>query len=123
MSLRELALAPKSGFRFKNIVVPEWENATVTIREPSAKAWLEWQEIIYPAAEKDEDVQLTAAESAHRNLKADILLFIDILYDNGEQVFNKDDAEALASIYGPVHARIVKQALNLSLNPEEAEKK
>lgn len=123
MSIRDLALAPKSGFRFKSIIVPEWENALVTIREPSAKAWLEWQEVVYPADEKDQDIQLTAAETAHRNLKADILLFIDVIYEDGKQVFTKEDAEAITAIYGPVHARIVKQALNLSITPDEAEKK
>lgn len=122
MSIRDLALSAKSGFRIKKIVVPEWDNAAVTIREPSAKAWLEWQEIIYPEG-VNSDEKLSAAETAHRNMRADVVLFIDILYEGDKQVFDKEDTELVTGIYGPVHARIVKQALNLSLTPDEAEKK
>lgn len=122
MKIRDLVLSAKSGFRSKVITVPEWENAEITIREPSAKAWLEWQEVIYPADGEEAPV-LTATEKASRDLRADVLLFIDILFDGDQRVFNEDDIPNILAIYGPVHARIVKQALNLSLAPDEAEKK
>jgi hypothetical protein len=41
-NLKALALAPMAGFR-KKVTVPEWENAKVIIREPSAEAWIRWQ--------------------------------------------------------------------------------
>ncbi|EAB8221038.1 TPA: phage tail assembly chaperone, partial [Escherichia coli] len=42
-NIRNLALATMSGFRHKTVDVPEWEGATVVLREPSAEAWLRWQ--------------------------------------------------------------------------------
>ncbi len=45
-NIRNLALATMSGFRHKTVDVPEWEGATVVLREPSAEAWLRWQEIV-----------------------------------------------------------------------------
>lgn len=119
-NLRKIALAATSGFRTKEITVPEWEDVTVTIREPSAEAWLQWQDIIKP---HEEGEQLTPAETAHRNMRADVVLFINILLEDGKPVFTLEDLEEVAAVYGPVHARIVKQALNLSLTPDEAEKK
>ncbi len=37
-NIRNLALATMSGFRHKTVDVPEWEGATVVLREPSAEA-------------------------------------------------------------------------------------
>ncbi|HDV9786535.1 TPA: phage tail protein, partial [Escherichia coli] len=45
-NIRNLALATMSGFRHKTVDVPEWEGTTVVLREPSAEAWLRWQEIV-----------------------------------------------------------------------------
>ncbi|STW49882.1 phage tail assembly chaperone [Klebsiella pneumoniae] len=45
LSLKALALAPMAGFRKKEVTVPEWDNAKVIIREPSAEAWIRWQGI------------------------------------------------------------------------------
>jgi hypothetical protein len=47
-SLKALALAPMAGFRKKEVSVPEWDNAKVIIREPSAEAWIRWQGIASP---------------------------------------------------------------------------
>lgn len=118
--LRKLALAASAGFRTKVITVPEWENVEVTIREPSAEAWLRWQEIIKPGEDGEE---LTPAEQAHRNMRADVVLFINILLDGDSPLFSIDDLDEVAAVYGPVHARIVKQALSLAITPDEAEKK
>lgn len=122
MNIRKLALAPKAGFRHKEITVSEWDDAKVIIREPSAQAWLEWQEVIYPEGHENEE-PLSAIERAHRNLKADVLLFIDVLFDGEERVFKKEDVDQVTEVYGPVHARIVKQALDLSISVDTAEKK
>ncbi|NUV06571.1 hypothetical protein MS6203_00898 [Escherichia coli] len=55
-NIRNLALAAMSGFRHKTVDVPEWEGATVVLREPSAEAWLRWQEIVKA---KDDETPLT----------------------------------------------------------------
>lgn len=122
-SLRALALAPMAGFRSKVISVPEWENAKVKLREPSGQAWLEWQQIINPNPEGEPE-KLTAAERALRNKNADVVLFIDVLLNEDDSpVFKTEDKPLIENIYGPVHARLLKQALDLSTSQADAEAK
>lgn len=115
-SLRDLATAPFSAFRRKTVIVPEWEGVSIQIREPSAGAWLDWQEIIQPENEaEDVSISLPRTEKVRRNLRADIVLFVDVLLDEGgEHVFTSNDTEMLVGIYGPVHARLLRQAMDLS---------
>jgi hypothetical protein len=43
-----------------------------------------------------------------------VTLFIDVLHDADEQpVFSVEEAESVAAIYGPVHSRLLKRALDL----------
>ncbi|ELH8384776.1 phage tail protein, partial [Salmonella enterica subsp. enterica] len=114
-------LSRASAFRHTEITVPEWDGVKVVLREPSAEAWLHWQDVIKPG---DTDGELSVSERAHRNLRADVTLFIDVLFDEqGEPVFNKDDFADVEAVYGPVHARLLRQALNLTTDPKEAEGK
>lgn len=124
-ALRTLALAPMSGFRTSVVHVPEWENVSVKLREPSGKAWLEWRQIVNPEQDEgDESQPLSAAQVAHRNMQADVVLFIDVLLDENDQpVFTAEDKSQVEAIYGPVHARLLKQALDLSTSSVTAEKK
>ncbi|OKO99381.1 phage tail protein [Xenorhabdus eapokensis] len=120
--LRALALAPNAGFRSKTVTVPEWGDVTVTLREPSAGAWELWQSIITP--KEEEEQALSAAERTHRNIRGDVVMFIDVLRDEeGEAVFTHEDIEIVAGIYGPVHTRLLQQALELMVSQAEAEKK
>ncbi|EPR9083360.1 phage tail assembly chaperone [Cronobacter dublinensis] len=122
-SLRALALAPMAGFRTKTVTVPEWENATVKLREPSAQAWLEWQQVLNPKQTEGETEELTAAERALRNKSADVVLFIDVLLEeDGSQVFTEEDKAQVEQFYGPVHARLLKQALDLTASVSDVEK-
>lgn len=122
-SLRALALAPMAGFRTKIVTVPEWENATVKLREPSAQAWLEWQQALNPKQGEDKPEELTAAERALRNKSADVVLFIDVLLEeDGSQVFTEEDKAQVEQFYGPVHARLLKQALELTTTAADVEK-
>nr|DAG81296.1 MAG TPA: tail assembly chaperone protein [Caudoviricetes sp.] len=122
-SLRSLALAPMAGFRTKIVTVPEWENARVKLREPSAQAWLEWQQVLNPKQGEGEPEELTAAERALRNKSADVVLFIDVLLEeDGTQVFSEKDKPQVEQFYGPVHSRLLKQALDLTTSAAEVEK-
>lgn len=122
-SLRSLALAPMAGFRTKTVTVPEWENARVKLREPSAQAWLEWQQVLNPKLGEGEPEELTAAERALRNKSADVVLFIDVLLEeDGTQVFSEEDKPQVEQFYGPVHSRLLKQALDLTTSAAEVEK-
>nr|WP_113869625.1 phage tail assembly chaperone [Brenneria salicis]NMN90978.1 tail assembly chaperone [Brenneria salicis ATCC 15712 = DSM 30166]RBP57327.1 tail assembly chaperone [Brenneria salicis ATCC 15712 = DSM 30166]RLM28530.1 phage tail protein [Brenneria salicis ATCC 15712 = DSM 30166] len=120
-SIKALALAPGSGFLTKAIEVPEWDGVKVILREPSAEAWLRWQD----AVKTDEDSEsLSVSERARRNLHADATLFVDILRDeSGDPVFDVDDVEEVESVYGPVHSRLLRQALDIINDTEAAKKK
>lgn len=124
-SLRAIALAPSKAYRTKeNVPVPEWDNRTVTLREPSGDAWVKFREIINPeVAEGAEVPKLTAAQTFLRNKEADVVLFIDVLLDEtGQRVFSDVDQALVSEIYGPVHARLLAQAINLGMSQEEAGK-
>lgn len=120
-SIKSLALAPGAGFLTKAIEVPEWEGVKVKLREPSAEAWLRWQD----ALKTDQDSEaLSVSERARRNLHADTTLFIDILRDEeGQPVFTVDDIEEIETVYGPVHSRLLRQALDIINDAEVAKKK
>lgn len=133
-NLKALALAPMAGFRKKEVTVPEWENAKVIIREPSAEAWIRWQGIASPeqpklpeGQEAPEVPELTPSERAFRTMRAmraDVTLFIDILLDTDLQyVFTVEDTEQVEAIYGPVHSRLLKQALDLIRDADDAKAK
>lgn len=120
-SLKELALAKMSGFRHKIITVPEWGGVKVVLREPSGEGWLRWQEIAKSGTDEEE---VSVSEKAHRNLCADVALFIDVLCDADKQpVFSQEDEEQVREIYGPVHSRLLKQALDLIASAEDAKEK
>ncbi|WP_174868171.1 phage tail assembly chaperone [Pectobacterium polaris] len=120
-SIKSLALAPGAGFLTKAITVPEWEGVKVILREPSAEAWLRWQD----AVKTDDDSELVSvSERARRNLHADATLFVDILRDDdGEPVFGVDEVEEVETVYGPVHSRLLRQALDIINDTEIAKKK
>lgn len=130
-NLKALALAPMAGFRKKEVTVPEWENAEVIIREPSAEGWIRWQAIANPeqpkppeGQETPEAPELTPSERAFRTMRADVALFIDILLDTDLQpVFTVDDTKQVESMYGPVHSRLLKQALDLIRDADDAKAK
>ncbi|KNZ84895.1 phage tail assembly chaperone [Morganella morganii] len=104
------------------VKVPEWNGVAVILREPSSAAWLRWRELMNTGADGDE--KLSEAEQAQRNLRADVVMFSDVLLDEDkERVFSDDDTETVMAVYGPVHARLLKQALDLMTTPDEAEKK
>lgn len=121
-SLRDLALTADSAYRTKIVEVPEWEGATVILREPSGGAWVKFREFV---GESDPDApKMSAAQEFLRNKHADTILLIDVLLDeSGTQIFSESDTDLLVEIYGQVHARLLRQAIALSSSQEYAEKK
>ena len=110
-SLRNVALTASKAYRTKvGITVPEWDGAKVTLREPSGDAWVKFREIV--ASDGEEAPKMTESQKFLLNKEADVVLFIDVLLDeNGERVFSDEDQEQVSKIYGPVHARLLAQAL------------
>lgn len=125
-SLRDLALATSSGFRSKVVEVPEWNGVKVMLREPSGEAWVKFREIMTPAEPEDgqEPQKLTIQDEYLRNKQADVVMFIDVLLDEkGERVFSQGDEQTVSEIYGPVHSRLLSQAIALGMSQEKAEAK
>lgn len=124
--LRALALAASSGFRSKVVEVPEWNGAKVMLREPSGEAWVKFREIMTPSEpeEGQEPQKLSIQEEYLRNKQADVVMFIDVLLDeSGSRVFSEADEETVSEIYGPVHSRLLSQAISMGMSQEKAEAK
>lgn len=114
--LKALASGPVAGFKHKVIESP-WEGAKAIIAEPTGTAWRDMQEILDQLREGEET--LTPVEKAELQIRSDVLLFIDIFRDEtGNRVFDRNDVDLVKDFYGPVHAGLVKQALDL-LQPAE----
>ncbi|MDH2066888.1 phage tail assembly chaperone [Pantoea sp. GD03673] len=125
-SLRALALAASSGFRSKIVEVPEWNGAKVMLREPSGEAWVKFREIMMPPETEDgqEPQKLSIQDEYLRNKLADVVMFIDVLMDeSGNRVFSESDEQTVSEIYGPVHSRLLSQAIGLGMSQEKAEVK
>ncbi|MDZ7322036.1 phage tail assembly chaperone [Kosakonia sacchari] len=123
-SLRALALTAATAFRTKIVTVPEWDGVKVTLREPSGEAWLTFREFLDATPDGEGEAALSSTQKFLRNKEADVILFTDILLDeSGERVFSDDDRATLGNIYGPVHARLLRQAIELGMTQDEAEKK
>lgn len=122
-SLRALALTAATAFRTKTVTVNEWGGAKVILREPSGEAWATFREFVGDTPDDDKK-PLSETEKFIRNKEADVILFLDVLLDEtGNRVFSEDDRATVAEIYGPVHARLLRQALDLGITQDEAEKK
>jgi len=122
-SLRDLALAAASAYRTKTVTVPEWGGAKVILREPSGEAWATFRDFVGTKPDDDENNR-SETEKFIRNKEADVILFLDVLLDEtGTRVFSEDDRATVAEIYGPVHARLLSQALKLGITQDEAGKK
>ncbi|ERK18617.1 Phage tail assembly chaperone [Pantoea sp. AS-PWVM4] len=96
------------------------------LREPSGEVWVKFREIMTPPElkEGEEPQKLTAQQEFIRNKKADVVMFLGILLDEeGNRVFSDEDESTVSEIYGPVHSRLLSQALNLGLSQEAAEAK
>lgn len=123
-SLRDLALTAATAFRTKTVSVPEWNGASVTLREPSGEAWATFREFLDATPDGDDEAPLSPTQKFLRNKEADVILFLDVLLDeSGARVFSDTDRATVSEIYGPVHARLLRQAIELGMTQDVAEKK
>ncbi|MBE0153257.1 phage tail protein [Serratia fonticola] len=126
LDLKALVSAPMAGFRTKTVEVDEWGGVKVVLREPSAGGWGQLSELLAPEEPKEggEPARLSILEQTLRNTRGDAVMFIDVLLDEDLQpVFKPEDLDKVVGFYGPVHSRLLKQALALQTLPEDAEKK
>ncbi|MCY0801195.1 phage tail assembly chaperone [Providencia sp. PROV147] len=119
-NLRNLALSATHSYRTKKVIVPEWDNAEVLVREPSIQSRMKCAEFM----NDKEGEELTSTQKALRNIEGDSFLLIHVLLDtDGNPVFTEDDQPELFKTYGPVHSRLVAEAFSLTISAAEAEKK
>ncbi len=126
LSLKALASAPMAGFRTKSVTIDEWGGAKVILRGPSPAGWGRWREVMEPEEPKEgtKAVALSITEQTQRNIRADAVMFIDVLLDEDQNpVFTREELDEVVGFYGPVHSRLLKQALALQTSQEDAEKK
>ncbi|WP_145491335.1 phage tail assembly chaperone [Yersinia rohdei] len=123
--LRSLVIAPRAGFRHKTVAVPEWGDVTVTLREASSGAWIRWREFAKKGGELPDNAESVSIEDRiSNNILADVTLFVDVLLDDdGQLVFSPEEVNLVAECYGPVHARLLKEALSLSKQDIDAAEK
>ena len=72
-NLRDLALSAERSFRTKEIIIPEWDDADVIIREPSIKARMDHQALLDSAGDKE----LSAIEQ--RSSISRLMLFCSLM--------------------------------------------
>ncbi|WP_249823098.1 phage tail assembly chaperone [Escherichia coli] len=90
------------------------------LREPSAEAWYCGRKCSMVMERMTIPV---GGGETRRNLEADVTLFCDVLCDTDlQRVFTPDDREQVLAVYGPVHARLLRQALELIADAESARK-
>lgn len=126
LSLKALVSAPMAGFRTKLVEVAEWNGVKVILREPSPAGWGRWREVMEPEEQKEgaKQVELSITEQTQRNIRADAVMFIDVFLDEDQKpVFTPEDLTEVVGFYGPVHSRLLKQAMALQTSTEDAEKK
>lgn len=109
MNLKKLIAAKNAGFHTKKITVPEWGGITVLIREPSVKAWTQWAETIRALQECK-----NSEEKNRQRIEAEAKLFASTLCDEEGNVIFEDNYDDLITNYGPIHSRLLNQALELS---------
>lgn len=122
MSLKKIIAAKNSGFRTKTVTVPEWGGITVILREPSVGAWSHWAETLRGIENSENTV-----DKHVQRIVAEAKLFASTLCDEKGNVIFDSEFDDLITNYGPVHSRLLNQALELSgignTPIEEAKKK
>ncbi|WP_163005668.1 phage tail assembly chaperone [Pseudomonas viridiflava] len=128
--LRTLALDPLRNFKHETVVVPEWADASVTVRALSAGDWLGYRT---RSLEVLEEARLAAGLSARPETgqggnpdpdepsvefnSSYIFAFVLVrtLFDQHcARVFDDADIDEVALAFSPVHDRLVAKAFELS---------
>lgn len=128
--LRSLALDPLRNFKHEPVIVPEWDNASVTVRALSAGDWLGYRTRSLEVLEEArlaaglparpapvEDGQPDPEEPNVEFNSSFIFAFVLVrtLFDQHRtRVFDDDDVDEVAQAFSPVHDRLVAKAFELS---------
>lgn len=115
-NIRALATDPLAPFRHEPVTVPEWEGATLVVRQLTAGDWIDYRAEIARAREVAGLEPGDKAEGVPVNVvPATALVLVRTLFDPaGKRVLRDEDAAAVAASFSDVHGRLVDQAFALS---------
>ncbi|WP_392552967.1 phage tail assembly chaperone [Orbus wheelerorum] len=108
-NLKKLISAKNAGFRTTTLTVPEWGGITVVLREPSVGAWSIWAETLRQIEDNND-----ADDKHSKRIEAEAILFASTLCDEKGNIIFDGEYDDLIANYGPVHSRLLNQALELS---------
>ena len=120
--LRGLAVDPLAGFAHETVTVPQWQDARVIVRAPSAGDHLFHIRAIWAAAgvvpgEDNEVVRAKLDAPGVDYTHASASLLVRTLFEQTEQgprrVFGDEDVAVVAAAYGLAHATLGAKAIEL----------
>lgn len=130
--MRGLAADPLAGFAHETLTVPQWQDARVIVRAPSAGDHLFHIRAIWAAAgvvpgEDNETVRAKLDAPGVDYTRASASLLVRTLFEQTEhgprRVFSDDDVDMVAAAYGPAHATLVARAIELGNLGEGAQER
>lgn len=130
--VRGLAADPLAGFAHETLSVPQWQDARVIVRAPSAGDHLFHIRAIWAAAgvvpgEDNETVRVKLDAPGVDYSRASASLLVRTLFEQTEhgprRVFSDDDVDMVAAAYGPAHATLVARAIELGNLGEGAQER
>lgn len=113
-NIRALATAPLAPFKHERVTVPEWEDATLVVRQLVAGDWADYRAEIAKArnAAGVEDGETILPVNV---IPATALVLVRTLFDeSGKRVLTDRDAADVAASFSDVHGRLVDKAFELS---------
>ncbi|AFQ50447.1 phage tail assembly chaperone [Burkholderia cepacia] len=135
-ALRAAILNPLAGWRHELVPMPEWGDVTVAVREPLLGDRAFWLEPLRLAAGVEVGDDEETARAKYEKLGQEVhqmayaRLFVRVLFtesaEGWQREFKDGDAEAVATVYGVAHDRIVSKAIEigkLNFDPEDEGKK
>ena len=132
LGLRGLAVDPLAGFHHETVTVPQWQDARVIVRAPSAGDHLFHIRAIWAAAgvvpgEDNDTVRAKLDAPGVDYTRASASLLVRTLFEqtgNGPQrVFRDEDVDIVAAAYGLAHATLVAKAIELGNLGEGAQER
>lgn len=120
--LRGLAADPLAGFHHETVTVPQWQDARVIVRAPSAGDHLFHIRAIWTAAGvvpgEDNDIVRAKLDAPGVDYtRASASLLVRTLFEQTghgpQRVFSDEDVDIVAAAYGLAHATLVAKAIEL----------
>lgn len=115
INIRALATAPLAPFKHERVTVPEWENASLIVRQMTMGDWVDYRAEIAKARESAGIEPGETTERPVNVIHATALVLVRTLFtEDGKRVLSDRDADDVAASFSDVHGRLVDKAFELS---------